>query len=209
MRTGGWIWVLVVLGLGVGACTSTDDADEAASDGDASMCVEVVRLAARNQVDAALLSKGEPARFYPDDADAVDAYREALPAEFSDRLDLLTNPNASREDLQDVGADVDTLLADECALGADSESPLGDDCEREGMRAARSVASGDADDDALASFAEDCAPEQNPFRELSAPCQGIVYSHYVRPSVDGEFHAGFPSGDDEDAIAHAFIERCN
>lgn len=194
-----------------GACTSTGDSDDAASadSREASMCVEVVRLAARGQVDASLRSEGEPPRFYPEDADVVAAYRDALPADFADQLDLVLDPSASPEELEAAGAAVDQLLAEQCGLGADGTSPLTEDCKRDGMQLARSVASAADVGDELAAFAENCAPADGPFSQLSSSCQGLVYSHYVRPSIEGEFSAGFPSTDDEDAIAAAFVERCD
>lgn len=202
--------LVMVLTLAVGACSSPEDSEAAPPDPvEESMCVAMVRVGARLQVDAARRSVGDEPRFYANDGEIMADYREALPARFADQLELVTDPDASPEDLEAASAELEQLLAEQCGLGADIESPLTDGCERDGVKVARSVASGHDAEDESSAFAEDCVPPDNPFSELSATCQGIVYSHYVRPSIDGEFSAGFPSTDDDDAIASAFVDKCD
>lgn len=89
------------------------------------------------------------------------------------------------------------------------ESPLSEQCQEEAQSIERTFSTEKAaTDESFVDFAEQCAPDYSPYAPLPAYCQGIVFTFFVQPEVEGVMNVGGTTNDDQQEMAARFVDNC-
>lgn len=200
--------IAVVAGCSDG---SDEDSKNDAAPAEASYCVAYVRFTAEMSAESARVEQGEgPLRSNPYTSPAFKAFASAAPADIQDDLEVVTElPVQPGPDFEAAAREIDERLEQDCHLGEDVTSPLSPDCREQAAALEQQLSqSATSSGEALRAFAADCRPADDPYRALDDLCAGLVYAHFVSPSVEGIVNVGGPTHDDDQEIAARFLQDC-
>lgn len=194
------------------SCSESDREDEnSAASAEASYCVAYVRFAAEMSVETARrVEEGGPLRENPYTSPAFEAFASRAPQEIHDDLEVVTElPLRPKPEYEAAAGEIDKRLTQDCYLGENVTSPLSADCRERAVALEQQLSqNATSSEEALRDFASDCRPDADPYDALDDLCAGLVYAHYVRPSVEGIVNVGGPTYDDDLAISARYVDSC-